>query len=57
MSLGIGIVIGIRDRDWILRLVIGIRDLDWGLRLGVGDLNQELGLINGNTIDEEWGLK
>ena len=37
--------------------MIGIEDLDWGWRLGVRDLNQELGLSNGNTIDEEWGLK
>ena len=36
---------------------IGIGDLDWGLRLGVGDLGHELGLSNGITIDEEWGLK
>ena len=43
--------------DWELGLGIGVGDRDLELKVGVGDLNQELGLSNGITIDEEWGLK
>ena len=47
-DLGLGIGIGDRDWNWGFGL---------GLRVGIWDLNQELRLSNGNTIDEEWGLK